>query len=271
MDFAKGMVFYLDGDPGTARETLTELVEGILDLIDQSGDDSGLSSFVKRAKSQWGKFIQSASFESSEKFQTLRSTARDFRVGQLLMMGASPAPGCLNLPSFLYAEVPATVAEEQITSILVRAVESGQVFLALSDQVLADNPKDYPRSAAAAVKRIVNENLSVKRAEDTWLNPGFRVALSRDGVRIFDGPNRIIVVSTEHAQEHLKHLDWEALLPIWRQDIKTCLVIQAFSESDYRRLAGAITTSTFPLEKPKMFWKQDAWDQWKQRFLGSGT
>lgn len=267
---AKGVVLFFDTDPAGARSTLTGMVDKVLSLFEQSDDDSSVPGFVKRTKTQWSKFIQDATFESTEKFSAIRSTAKQFKLGRILLMGSSPSPGCLNLPTFLYGELPPATDDESIRSLLIDAIATEDVFLGMSDQVLADNPKDYPKSASGAVKKVIKEQLSVKRAEDTWLNPEYRASLARDPVRIFDGPNRITAVSSAHVEEHLKHLNWEGLLPIWRQDIQTCIVLEALSEEHAQQLARAIEPSIFPISTPKMFWKPDAWEQYRNRVLCRG-
>ncbi|MCA9141084.1 MAG: hypothetical protein KDB00_30145, partial [Planctomycetales bacterium] len=140
---ACGVVFFVSGDLDVARPTITRLGTSLLDLLGQASDDASAAAFAKRSKTRWKQFAESVSFESTERFTAVRSSAKEYQAGQLTMVGANASPGCLNLPSFIYAELPQSTDDQQIIGVMVDAVASGHVFLALSDVVLADNPKDY--------------------------------------------------------------------------------------------------------------------------------
>jgi hypothetical protein len=268
-----GLILYFRDDPADIRGELEAVFDQVMELQrpefqSESTLDEYAFAFRGDPRKKFSRFLKTTDFGSRGKLELNCSSKERMVPGYFLFMASAPLPGAMNLANFLYFELPLSVDETALTTRFSSAFESDAFFLGYVDRILAVNPRNFPRSGSVAVKALASSDLEAKCSGDTWLNPDYRAALAQSGQVLFDGPNRHVAFSVEICQERLGVLDWEDDFLLHADRGKRALFLHALTADRRRSMSRALAPCIVPLEKPRMFWKEPAWTDWRRRVLG---
>lgn len=268
----QGLILYFWDDPADIREELEAIFGGVTDLYSpefqsESTVDEYTFAFRGDPRKKFSRFLKTTDFGSRGKLELDCSSKEQMIPGYCLFMASARLQGAMNLPNFLYFELPLSVDETELTSRFSDAFESDTFFLGYVDRILAINAQGFPRSGSVAVKALTSSAIEAKCSGDTWLNPDYRRALAQSGQFLFDGPNRHVAFSVEVCQERLRALDWEGDFLLHADHGRRSLFLHALTPERRRSMSRALAPCIVPLEKPRMFWKEPAWTDWRRRAL----
>lgn len=267
-----GAIFYFFGDPKNHIEVLEKAFNAAIELYRQpKGNESTANGYSFPFKgdpaAKFRKFLDSETFATRTKFELTASTKREVKEGRILVMASAPIAGGVTIPNFLYFEYPNFTDIDLLVEKIKQAVSARLFFLVLCNPVLAVNAATYPRSGSAAVKAITSGKAIGKCADDTWLNPDYRRILGRCGPELLDGPNTISAFNSDLPEESLSQIDWENALALVDRSVPGYIFLRASSPEDRKILAASVKNLVADLPKPRMFWKEELWNNWRAREL----
>ena len=173
-----------------------------------------------------------------------------------------------NSPNTIYLECSCKISWDKIYKFILEANNTGKYYYICSNYVIGINCHLGTRSKVEGIK-MLNKSKALNIWNFVWYSFDFMDNM-RQGI---EGPDYIQVISPEVYKklqmDNFKSNDFRCTIS---NNLIIDLVEQNYSIEDnriedvFKKLYLLLKPIIIDIKKPKMYWKDDKWEQWRRRF-----
>lgn len=285
----KSVIFYFYNSPN--YKIIHELIQDYVDISTPEFEFyKYLTGDLKKIKGNWSdliiKILSTSDYQNAVTC-TMTEAKKDRLQNNLIQFSLSNYnPNyVLNLPNWIYFEFPNKVSWDEIYLFIRRACYSMTYFYISAGYSIGTNAHFYPKSIAESQKEL----MKFPFANTLTTNGNNLFFLKRLNIGI-DGPNVIQVISQQlfekvSSNDFKELCNEEKLFYELGEDYILINILGQFAQEDenimmydeekilyteiierLKKLYDLLKPIVIKYEKPKMFWKDNEWDKWINRY-----
>lgn len=282
IDLRIGIKFYFYEDPINCKNEIKEIFNMYCNITKtpftfyRHNKDEGLKGIKRDHKQLLYRIIDKSNFSLSEHIILTNATSEALQSIKCEMMLCNYEPAyALRLPNRMYFEFLPSISYEEIFGFICFACKTIKMHYCCCNPLIGVNEHYQNRSNSYAVKEVKKQICLTDKYSifDNWM-------LLKDLKTKIDGPNAIQVFSKTLyeligremliSKCHSKGIYCE----VEGDYIITSISKEKMPEYDEEFLSSYISLNEIlkgiilDMEKPRMYWKIDEWNLWKNRFNG---